>query len=225
MADPPCASVVDACASVVDACASVVDAAGRVAGLVLAGGAATRMGGVDKPLLAVGGISMLARVLATIGPQVSCIAISANGEPSRYAAFGHAVLPDGAFFGCGPLAGILAGLDWAAGKGLEALLTVPADTPFIPTELVAALTPAPAVAASGGRRHHLVALWPVAARRDLCAWLARPGPHGAAHFAETLHMRSVEFPDLPIDPFTNVNTPSDLARARAMALSEPAPPE
>ena len=87
---------------------------GSTAALILAGGKASRMGGGDKPLLDVGGSSMLARVIAALRPDAAAVAISANGDPARFGAFALPVLPDGAFVDQGPLAGVLAGLDWAA---------------------------------------------------------------------------------------------------------------
>src|SRR5579875_3676841 len=119
---------------------------GGLAALVLAGGGARRMGGGDKPLLRIGGATLLERLLAVLGVETARIAISANGDPARFAATGFPVLPDRAFAGEGPLAGLLAGLDWAAGQGADTLLTVPGDTPFIPSGLAAALSPAPACA-------------------------------------------------------------------------------
>ncbi|MGA9866360.1 MAG: NTP transferase domain-containing protein, partial [Acetobacteraceae bacterium] len=94
-------------------------------GLALAGGEARRMGGGDKPLLEVGGRPMLIRVLDALAAEAAEVAISANGDPARFAAYGRPVLGDGAFIGCGPLAGVLAGLDWAFSQGGQVLLTVP----------------------------------------------------------------------------------------------------
>jgi molybdopterin-guanine dinucleotide biosynthesis protein A len=189
----------------------------RVAGLVLAGGNATRMGGGDKPLLAVGGRPMLVRILDVLALDLSDIAISANGDAARFAAFGRPVLPDGAYLGEGPLAGILAGLDWAAGRGCDALLSVPGDTPFIPPGLAAALCPAPACAMRGGRRHHLVAVWPVATRQRLRALLDAPGPRNVAGFASAIGARYVDFPADKTEFFANVNTAEDLQAARVLA--------
>jgi molybdopterin-guanine dinucleotide biosynthesis protein A len=184
----------------------------QIAALVLAGGAARRMGGGDKPLLELDGQTMLARVIAQLG--LPDIAISANGDPARFAAFGGPVLDDGAFAGQGPLAGVLAGLAWAAGRGAEALLTVPGDTPFIPAGLAEALAPPPACAASNGNRHYLVALWPIACRDALRALLSRPGPRDTRGFAAALGMRRVDFPVATWDPFMNINSQEDLATAR-----------
>jgi molybdenum cofactor guanylyltransferase len=188
----------------------------RIAGLALAGGASRRLGGGDKPLLRIGGCSMLERVLAVLAAEAGAVAISANGDPGRFAALGQPVLPDGDFAGSGPLAGVLAGLDWAAGLGAEVLLTVPGDTPFVPHGLAAALAPAPACAESNGVRHYLVALWPVAVRSALRSVLSDGGRLGVGQFVSDIDMRPVVFPALPRDPFLNVNTPEELAAARAV---------
>ena len=182
----------------------------KTAALILAGGNATRMGGGDKPLLLLAGRSMLDSIVDALAPDHPQLAISANGDPARLAAR-HAVLPD-PIPGQGPLGGVLAGLEWAAELGSDALLTVPGDTPLIPRGLAAALAPAPAVAQSGGRLHHLVALWPVSAGPALRAWLQVPGPRSVRAFAATLGMRPVRFAG---DPFANVNTPADLRALEA----------
>ena len=194
--------------------------------LVLAGGQASRMGGGDKPLLDLGGQSLLARILARLAGETSRIAISANGDPARFAAFCRPVVPDGAFLGHGPLAGVLAGLDWAAEQGGHTLLTVPGDTPFIPPGLAAALAPAPCCAASAGHLHPLVALWPVAVRPVLRAVLASPGSRSVRKFSTSIGMRMVDFPLCRWDPFMNLNDAADLAMARNIALELlPAPNE
>jgi molybdopterin-guanine dinucleotide biosynthesis protein A len=192
----------------------------KVAALILAGGRARRLGGQDKPLLDVGGAPMLARLVATLRADGHVIAISANGDPARFAAFTAPVLLDGAFRGEGPLAGVLAGLDWAATLGVETLLTVPGDTPFVPAGLAAALAPPPACAASNDRAHHLVALWPIGCRGDLRRVLSAPGPRDIARFAAGIGMRRVDFAVAKWDPFLNVNTPEDLAAARALVEGE-----
>ncbi|WP_428537975.1 molybdenum cofactor guanylyltransferase [Rhodopila sp.] len=185
----------------------------NAAALVLAGGAARRMGGGDKPLLTVGSRSMLELVIAAL--EIRPVAISANGNPARYAGFGLPVLGDGAFLGQGPLAGVLAGLDWAASLGKTALLTAPGDTPFLPRGLAEWLAPAPCCVTSAGRRHHLVALWPVDCADMLRALLSAPGSRRVAGFAERIGMRYAEFGMRTRDPFDNVNTYEDLARVRA----------
>ncbi len=189
----------------------------RTAALVLAGGGARRLGGIDKPLLPLAGATILARIIARL--DAVDIAISANGDRARFASFGLPVLPDGAFGGEGPLAGLLAGLDWAAWRGAASLLTVPGDTPFIPAGLAAALHPAPACAASGGRVHHLVALWPVTCRTLLRCNLSVSGSRAVGSFAASIGMRYVDFPVRSPDSFLNVNTPDDLALARIVTRS------
>jgi molybdopterin-guanine dinucleotide biosynthesis protein A len=176
------------------------------------------MGGGDKPLLPIAGRPMLASIIETLEPMP--IAISANGDPARFAGFGLPVLPDGPFVDQGPLAGILAGLDWAAGSGAEFLLSVPGDTPLIPRDLPIRLTPAPACAASRGLIHPLVALWPVACRTTLVAWLSRPGSRAAIEFGRSIGMRVVDFPVRDPDPFLNVNTPGELAEIQARTESK-----
>jgi molybdopterin-guanine dinucleotide biosynthesis protein A len=185
------------------------------AGLVLAGGEARRMGGGDKPLLEVVGRPMLARVIGAL--DIRPIAISANGDLARFAAFGLPVLDDGAFAGQGPLAGLLAGLRWAASLGMTSLLTAPGDTPFLPTGLAVRLRPAPCAASSHGRRHHLVALWPVSCASMLHSMLSAPGSRSVADFAERVGMRYADFAVSGTDPFVNVNTPDELAQARSAA--------
>jgi len=185
-----------------------------IAGLALAGGAARRMGGGDKPLLDLMGQPILFHVLERLRQETAAVAISANGDPARFSAFGCPVLPDGDFAGNGPLAGVLAGLEWAADLGVASLLTIPGDTPFAPVGLAASLAPAPAWAVSGGRTHHLVALWPVAIAADLKRFLSGAGPVSVHAFGHRIGMRDIPFPTIPRDPFLNVNTPADLAEAR-----------
>src|SRR5450631_3917165 len=107
-------------------------------GLVLAGGLARRMGGGDKARIEIGGVSILDRVLATLSGQCTGIIINANGDPKRFADTGLTVIPDSVPDFFGPLAGILAGLDWLAAQnnGIEWLLSVPGDCPFLPDDLV-----------------------------------------------------------------------------------------
>jgi molybdopterin-guanine dinucleotide biosynthesis protein A len=172
------------------------------------------MGGVDKPLLELEGRSMIERIITALDTRH--IAISANGDPGRFAALNVPVLDDGDFAGEGPLAGVLAGLEWAAALSADALLTVPGDTPFIPRGLAAA----PACAASNGRAHNLVALWPLTCRDDLRRLLTTPGRRDIAHFASAIGMRRIDFAVAKWDPFLNVNTPEDLALARTIAEGE-----
>jgi molybdopterin-guanine dinucleotide biosynthesis protein A len=184
-----------------------------IAGLVLAGGAGRRFGGAEKALLGLGGRPLLAHVLARLRPQLGLIAISGR-EGLRPWVGDCPILDDGEFTGAGPLAGLLAGLEWAAGLAAEALLSVPVDTPFIPLDLAARLAPAPACAGSAGRAHHLVGMWPVSAAPVLRAMLAAPGPRAVAALVDRLGCQTVVFDTVP-DPFLNVNRPVDLAAAVA----------
>lgn len=190
-----------------------------IAGLVLAGGQGSRLGGVDKAFVTLAGQPLLAHVLARLRPQLHAIALSANGDPARFAAYGLPVLPDGAFVGKGPLAGVAAGLAWAQTSGATALLTVPVDTPFIPRTLVQALSPAPAVATWQGRQHHLVALWPVDLLPCLIALLERPGAYKVRDALALRPTRQIAFSSLN-DPFLNLNTPADIAAAEHFIASE-----
>jgi molybdopterin-guanine dinucleotide biosynthesis protein A len=188
-------------------------------GLILAGGRGTRMGGADKALLTLGGQPLVLLAIARLRPQVSDIAISANGDAGRFGDLACAVLPDEDPMG--PLSGILAGLDWAAMQGAEAIVSVAVDTPFFPEDLVQRLIQAsgpapyrPAVATSGGRVHPTFGLWPTALRDPLRDALQR-GEARMLGFAEIVSAVKVAFASGPPDPFRNLNTPQDLARAEA----------
>jgi len=191
----------------------------QIAGLVLAGGRARRMGGVDKALLPFGESTMLAAVIVALDLPV--VAISANGDPSRFAAYGCPVLCDGEFQDQGPLAGVLAGLEWAAGLGMTAVLTAPCDTPCLPRGLADRLWPPPCSVISGGRRHHLVATWPVACAGELRAVLSVPGTRSVHRFAEHVGMRYIDYSVGAIDPFANINTLEELGHIRAKIAASP----
>ncbi len=186
-----------------------------LAAIILAGGAARRLGGVDKPLLEIRGRTILARTLDALRCETSLIALAANGDPARYAAYPLPVVDDGALAGEGPLAGILAGLEWADRQGAEALLTVAGDMPFLPSGLAAALSPSPSFAATGGQDHPVIALWPVALLGTLDAWMVRSESRSVRAFAAAIGARAVDFADASL--FANVNTPEDLAEARRRA--------
>ncbi|MCK0151643.1 molybdenum cofactor guanylyltransferase MobA [Marivita sp. S6314] len=204
-------------------------------GVILAGGQATRMGGGDKGLLRLGDTTLLSRVVARLSPQVGDMALNANGDPARFSDYGLPVLPDSIDGFPGPLAGVLAGLDWAAEQGAETIVTVAADTPFFPTDLVThlckmadgmahplvlAATPrgtekTKSMSRSGLIRHPTFGLWPVALRDDLRAALG-DGISKVVIWTEKHGGREAVFPTDAGDPFFNVNTPEDLATAEAM---------
>lgn len=196
------------------------------AGLVLAGGNATRLGGGDKTLRLVGGRPMLAHILDRLAPQASPLAISANGDPARFAAFGLEVLADE--MPAGPLAGILAGMRWADRLGAGRLVTVAGDTPFFPRDMTAALageadrTGRIAVAASAGRSHPVFALWPTKLAAALETFLERRESFSVQAFLAGHDAVTVDFPPAAeLDPFFNVNTPDDLARAQTLLERQP----
>jgi molybdopterin-guanine dinucleotide biosynthesis protein A len=192
-------------------------------GVILAGGLAMRMGGGDKALLRLDDATFLDHVIARLAPQVAALALSANGDPARFARFGLPVLQDSLPGFQGPLAGVLAGLDWAARQGAESVVTAAADTPFLPEDLVPRLLLAAeeagaalALAATAQGRHPTFGLWPVALREDLRRALI-DGTRKITEWADRHGAATAVFPDTPVDPFFNVNTPEDLARAREMA--------
>jgi molybdopterin-guanine dinucleotide biosynthesis protein A len=197
----------------------------RALGLLLAGGLARRMGGGDKPLLSLGGKPILDHVIERLAPQCDGLILNANGDPARFARWELPVVADDVPGFAGPLAGILAGLDWAAEHRphVGAVVSVAADTPFIPHDLVARLMAAAAAegrslacAASGGWTHPVVGLWPVALRHDLRRALLEEGERKIDRFTARFGCASAIWPSAPVDPFFNVNTPDELAEAEAV---------
>jgi molybdopterin-guanine dinucleotide biosynthesis protein A len=195
-------------------------------GLVLAGGLARRMGGGDKALIAIGGVAILDRVLGRLRPACTVIILNANGDPARFAGYGLPVIPDSVPDFAGPLAGILAGLDWAAAHAPDVawIASTPGDCPFLPRDLVPRLhaarqsagTPL-ACARSGDWRHPVVALWPVALREDLRHALIQEGLRKIEVWTARHGVAIAEWPAKPVDPFFNVNTPEDAAEAERLA--------
>jgi molybdopterin-guanine dinucleotide biosynthesis protein A len=199
-----------------------------VAGVILAGGLARRMGGGDKALLPLAGQPLLSHVIDRLRPQVDELVLNANGDPARFARFGLPVVADTVEGFAGPLAGVLAGMRWAAGRGHSHVASAAGDTPFFPADLVARLIEAKGaqpicMAATqdperGLSEHPTFALWPVDLADDLeralteghmrkvIVWTSR---HGCA--------RAVFQGNLP---FFNVNTPEDLAEAERIATGE-----
>ncbi|MDJ1159607.1 molybdenum cofactor guanylyltransferase MobA [Chelatococcus sp. SYSU_G07232] len=197
-------------------------------GLLLAGGLARRMGGGDKPLRTIGGRPILTHVVARAAPQCDGLLLNANGDPARFAAYGLPVVADDVPDFAGPLAGILAGLDWAARQrpGIDWVVSIAADTPFLPSDLVARLHGRReaegaelACAASGGRTHPVIGLWPVALRADLRRALVEAGERKIDRFTGRYRTAIAEWPVRPYDPFFNANAPDDLAAAERIAAS------
>ena len=191
------------------------------AGVILAGGLARRMGGGDKGLLRLGDKSILQHVVDRLGPQVSGLALNANGEAERFAGFGLPVIADSVEGFAGPLAGVLAGLDWAAEKGADHIVTAAADTPFFPADLVPRLMLALeggskiALARTKDGRHPTFGLWPVSLREDLRQELIA-GTRKVVAWTDKHGTGYADFPALGFDPFFNVNTPDDLAKAQVL---------
>jgi len=186
-------------------------------GIILAGGQARRLGGVDKALIAVGGEPILTRLARRLGDQCAGLALNANGDAARFAGFGLEVVADDIAGFAGPLAGVLAGMDYVAAnfERISDIVTVPADTPFIPRDLVAGADIA--VARSGERDHHAIALWPVTLRGELRRALVEEELRKVAAFTERFKHVAVEWPTEPYDPFFNVNRPEDVERGEAVA--------
>ena len=199
-------------------------------GVVLAGGRARRMGGGDKARIPIGGTSILERVLARLHAQCSGIILSANADPARFADLGVPIVADSVPDQAGPLAGILAGLDWTASHApwIEWILSAPIDCPFLPRDLVARLHQARAAAGaqlactrSGEWTHPVVALWPVNLREDLRRALTVEAVRKVDEWTARYAIGIAEWPAVPVDPFFNVNTPEQAAAAERMAVEHP----
>lgn len=200
-----------------------------IAAILLAGGLSRRMGGGDKCLREIGGQSLLAHIIARIRPQVAALALNANGDIGRFAAFGLPVVTDPVAGFPGPLAGILAGLRWAAAAAPACrwVLSLPTDTPFLPLDLAARLYSAVAGGAelaaclSGGRRHPAIALWPVSLADALEAALIKEDLRKIEVFTGRYDRALVEWEIGRYDPFFNANGPDDLVQAeRLLAFTE-----
>jgi len=195
-------------------------------GILLAGGLARRMGGGDKPMRRIAGRTILERVIARLKPQCDGLILNANGDPARFAGFGLAVIPDSVADFRGPLAGILAGLDWAAANRPEVsfVLSAAADCPFLPRDLVARLHRARAeqsaqlaVAASAGQSHPVIGLWSVALREELRRALVAEDVRKIDRWTARYPLATVTWPAEPLDPFFNANTMDDIAEAERLA--------
>jgi molybdenum cofactor guanylyltransferase len=194
--------------------------------VLLAGGLARRMGGGDKPMRVIGGRSILERVIARLKPQCDGLILNANGDPARFAAFGLPVVADTVADFPGPLAGILAGLDWVAANRPNAqwMLSAAGDCPFLPRDLVARLAAARAaedaelaVAASDGQSHPVIGLWRVALREELRHALVVEDIRKIDRWTARYPLATVTWPIEPLDPFFNANTMDDIAEAERLA--------
>ncbi len=198
----------------------------NIYGIVLAGGLSRRMNGPDKAFLDLGGRPLLAHVLDRLRPQCEGIVLSRNGDPSRFDAYEVPVVADDIPDFAGPLAGILATLDWIAAHHPQtrSAAVSAVDTPFLPLDFVSRLretariagTPA-ACAVSGGRRHPVTALWPVSARHDLRIALRERRERRVSAVLDRIGCAEAHWPSEPLDPFMNINTPVDIEAARRLS--------
>lgn len=203
-----------------------------MAGVILAGGQSRRMGGGDKTLMPLAGRPMLAHVIDRLGAQAQPLALNANGDPDRFAEFGLPVIADTVGGYAGPLAGVLAGLEWAkrTDPAITHVVTAAGDTPLFPRDLVAGLLAANGgsltrivLATSGGYRHPVFGLWPVALAGDLAEWMATTETYKVLAW---VHGHDHAFADFPIeggvDPFFNANTPEEMAELEQLVGAEAA---
>jgi molybdopterin-guanine dinucleotide biosynthesis protein A len=197
----------------------------NIVGVLLAGGLARRMGGGDKPLRLLAGRPLLDHVIERLRPQVAGLVLNANGDPARFAVYGLPVVADSIPDFAGPLAGILAGLDWTATHRPDCpiVLSVATDAPFLPTDLVSRMARAMeteqadlACAASGGQSHPVIGLWSVRLREELRRAVVEEGLRKVDIWTARYRLATVEFSDRPIDPFFNANRPEDLERAATL---------
>ncbi|PWK69905.1 molybdenum cofactor guanylyltransferase MobA [Aminobacter sp. AP02] len=199
----------------------------QIAGLILAGGRSSRMGGTDKTLLPLFGRPLISQVLDRLASQVSPVCINTNAGPSHFASLGVDIIADTIAGYQGPLAGVFAGLEWADSKGeITHVLSVAGDTPFFPLDLARQLAMHStagrvAVAASNGRVHPTFALWPVSLREALAAFLESGDTRRVMTFIEQAGLDVVDFEveqrgATTLDPFFNINTPGDLAEAERL---------
>ena len=200
----------------------------RVAGVLLAGGQARRMGGGDKGLQKLGGRPIIEFIVERARPQVSALVINANGDPERFSTLGLEVVADVIEGFAGPLAGVLTGLEWARAHApaCKFVASFACDAPFVPEDLVARLAHAlfeqgadMACAASAGRDHPVFGLWPVELADDLRGALVDEDIRKVDVWTARYRLARVEFAAAPVDPFFNVNRPDDFAAAEAILVS------
>ena len=199
-------------------------------GVILAGGLARRMGGGDKTMRAIAGRPILDHVIERLAPQCASLILNANGDPARFDAWGLPVVPDDVPDFAGPLAGVLAALDWTAlhHPTIEWVVSVAGDCPFLPRDLVArmqtertAMQAELAVAASGDQSHPVVGLWKVSLRDALRHALVVEECRKIDRWTARYRLVTTQWPVTPVDPFFNANTPDDVAEAEALARLAP----
>jgi molybdopterin-guanine dinucleotide biosynthesis protein A len=191
----------------------------KLAAVIVAGGRSSRMG-QEKAFAEIGGRHILARIIERLAPQVTLVAINANGPAGRFSGTGCPIVADRPGGVATPLAGLHAALQFAVDRRFDFVLTVPSDTPFLPRDLVmrlaAADSPA-AIAASGGQAHYLTGLWAASLLGEAAAALGMAHVPRMQDWVERARAVVVDWPVEPYDPFFNVNTPDDLAEAGRIA--------
>lgn len=203
----------------------------NIIGLLLAGGQSRRMGGGDKTLRRIGGRPLLERVIERIRPQADALVLNANGDPERFVHFGLPIVADSVPDFAGPLAGILAGLDWTAEHRPDCpmIVSVPTDAPFLPNDLVERLLRGVMAAGaelvcaeSGGQPHPVVGLWPVRLRDELRWALVEEGMRKVDRWTARYRFATVAFDEsaIDIDPFFNANRPEDFAMAEHLLAEQ-----
>ncbi|EDQ33583.1 molybdopterin-guanine dinucleotide biosynthesis protein A, proteobacterial [Hoeflea phototrophica DFL-43] len=200
----------------------------NIIGGILAGGRGRRMEGIDKPFAELDGKPLIAHVIRRMTPQAGEVIINANGEAERFDQFGFDVIADRIDGFRGPLAGLHALMVAAGERGGSHLLSVPADTPFLPADLATRLTSventdgAARIASSKGRRQPVVALWPVDLAKGLEAYLSKTGDLSMAAYLRQIETTETGFPVIDgLDPFFNINTPGDLEQAERLIAACP----
>jgi molybdenum cofactor guanylyltransferase len=198
---------------------------GPIVGVLLAGGQARRMGGGDKCLRQLAGRCLIDILIERVQPQVSNLIINANGDPKRFEAQGLEVVPDSIDGYAGPLAGVLAGLEWAENNvpDVSWVASFATDAPFIPKNMVLRLSQAievnnteMACAMTNDRTHPVFALWPIRLIKDLRKAMVEEEMRKIDRWTSRYKISHVNFPSEPVDPFFNVNHPEDLARAESI---------
>lgn len=199
-----------------------------IAGVLLAGGRSSRIGGGDKCLLQLQGKPLLAHAIERLRPQVDALVLNANGDPKRFASFGLPVIADDNDEHSGPLAGVLAGMEWADAEApdMRFIVTVPTDTPFFPDDLVARLVEAqqgrevPAIAASNSGEHPVFGIWPITLaarlRRDLASGHRKTLAWAHGQGAAIARFAPAKIQGREVEPFFNINEAKDLVEADAL---------
>ena len=194
-------------------------------GVVLAGGQSKRMGGPDKALLTLNGVSFVERTTNILMQQVRDVLINTNASAADFSFVGRTIRADSVPGWVGPLAGILTGLEWAKEKGGAWVASAAVDTPFLPPDFVCQLLKAAqfkkadaAIASSRGRIHPVCGLWSVSLLESLRESVAEKGTRRVQDWVESLNYVTVEWPVGGQDPFINVNTPTELSLVRGGQL-------